>query len=143
MTLFVAFAAGQAVFFDDRVSQPPAGAVEITASAHANLLAGQADGKIIVADANGKPVLRNPTALPPPVPTVVSRFQARAALHRDGLLPAAEAAIADADPISQIAWADTIEWRRDSLTIAAIGGALGLTDAQIDDLFRNAATITA
>jgi len=74
---------------------------------------------------------------------VVSRFQARAALHAAGLLGMVEAAVAQADPLARIAWADAVEFRRDSPTIAALAGAVGLTETQIDDLFRSAAQITA
>lgn len=80
---------------------------------------------------------------PPPVPGVVSRFQARAALHNAGLLAGVEAAVAAADPFTQIAWADATEFRRDSPTIAALAVALGMTGAQLDDLFRAAALIVA
>ena len=73
----------------------------------------------------------------------VSRFQARAALLAAGLLADVEAAIADAEPLTQLAWAEAVEWKRNSPTIAAIGAALDLTDAQIDDLFRAAAQIEA
>lgn len=72
-----------------------------------------------------------------------SRFQARAALHVAGLLAQVEAAVAAADPLVQIAWADAVEFYRDSPTIAALQGAVGLTDEQVDDLFRSAAQITA
>lgn len=72
-----------------------------------------------------------------------TRFQARAALHQAGLLSAAEAAVAEAGAMAQIAWADAAEWRRDSPTIAAIATALQLTDQQVDDLFDAAAQITA
>ena len=41
----------------------PTDAVEITAEEHAALLEGQSQGKIIYADKNGKPVLKDP---PPP-----------------------------------------------------------------------------
>lgn len=81
--------------------------------------------------------------VPDPVPQVVSRFQARAALHQAGLLTAAEAAVAAADTLTQIAWADAQEFRRNSPTIAALAASIGLTETQIDDLFRQAATITA
>lgn len=74
---------------------------------------------------------------------VVSRFQARVALHSAGLLAVAEAAIEAGDPIDRIAWQDAAEWRRDSPTIARIAVTLGLTDEQVDDLFHAAATITA
>lgn len=80
---------------------------------------------------------------PEPVPEVVSRFQARAALHLAGLLPQVEAAVAAADPLVQIAWADAQEFRRSSQTIAALAGAVNLDDAAIDQLFRSAAQIAA
>ena len=41
----------------------PADAVEITTEEHAALLAGQGHGKIITADADGKPVLQDPPPL--------------------------------------------------------------------------------
>jgi hypothetical protein len=74
---------------------------------------------------------------------VCSRFQAKAALHLAGLLDTIEAVVASADPVAQIAWADAAEFRRNSPTIADLAAGAGLTDAQIDDLFRVAATITA
>jgi hypothetical protein len=78
-----------------------------------------------------------------PVPAVVSRFQARAALHTAGLLEQVEAAVASAGPLAQMAWADAVEFRRDSPTIAALAAEIGLSSAQIDDLFRTAAQIQA
>lgn len=74
---------------------------------------------------------------------VCSRFQARAALHLAGLLPQVEAAVAAADTLVQIAWADASEFRRDSPAIVALGAALALSDEAIDALFREAATIRA
>lgn len=72
-----------------------------------------------------------------------SRFQARAALHNAGLLVAVEAAVAGADPFVQIAWQDATEFYRGSPTIAALQAAVGLTDEQVDNLFRAAAQIVA
>lgn len=77
------------------------------------------------------------------IPAEVSRFQARAALHIAGLLPSVEAALAVADPLAQIAWADAQVFRRDSPTIAALAAAIGMTEAQIDALFIQAAQIQA
>lgn len=74
---------------------------------------------------------------------VCSRFQAKAALAAAGLLSAAEAAVAQADPIAQLAWAEAVEFRRSSPTIVALGAAIGLTETQIDDLFRAAMVIEA
>lgn len=121
----------------------PADAVEIADGLYRSLLDGQAAGRMIAAGPDGLPMLVDPPAVGQPVPEVVSRFQARAALHHAGLLPQAEAAVADADPITRIAWQDAQEWRRDSPTIASIAAALGLTSEQVDDLFRAAAQITA
>lgn len=80
---------------------------------------------------------------PLPIPQVVSRFQARAALHIAGHLPAVEAAIEAADPLTQMAWQDAQEFRRNSPTILAMATALGLSDARVDDLFVAAASIEA
>jgi len=74
---------------------------------------------------------------------VVSRFQARAALLQNNLLDTASGAIAQADAMSQLAWEDAQEFRRNSPLVNSIGGALSLTDEQLDDLFRLAKTIEA
>lgn len=74
---------------------------------------------------------------------VCSRFQAKAALHLAGLLPSVEAAIAQADPVTRIAWAEAVEYRRTSPTILALAAALELSDEQVDDLFRTAMQIEA
>ena len=52
-------------FYDRKIhgDSIPADAVEITKTEHAALLEGQSQGKIIAADANGRPVLKDP---PPP-----------------------------------------------------------------------------
>jgi hypothetical protein len=80
---------------------------------------------------------------PAPVPQVVSRFQALAALHLAGLLPSVEAAIAQADPLAQLAWNEALEFRRNSPTLLALTSALGWPEAQLDVLFTTAATIEA
>lgn len=43
----------------------PADVVEITAEEHAVMLAGQSSGKVIAADADGRPVLQDPPAPTP------------------------------------------------------------------------------
>lgn len=76
-----------------------------------------------------------------PVPPAISRFQARAALLQVGLLSAVEQAVSQADPLVRLAWAEAIEWRRDSAALNSIAAAIGLTEAEMDDLFRAAAAI--
>lgn len=53
----------------------PADAVEITEAEHAALLEGQSQGKLIVADKNGKPVLQDPP--PPTAEQIMSRLVSR------------------------------------------------------------------
>lgn len=73
---------------------------------------------------------------------VVSRRQAKQALLRADLLDDVDAAIAtSANRAWQIDWADAQEFRRDWPALVAIQSALGLSDAQVDDLFRLAATL--
>lgn len=76
---------------------------------------------------------------------VVSRFQARAALRQAGLRDQVEAIIDDpaTDPLVADAWTDAQEFRRMSPTILALAGQLGLTESEVDDLFRQAALIEA
>ena len=97
----------------------------------------------------------DPTPTPDPLPTpaealateragmIVSRFQAKAALMAAGHLPAVETVIAAADAITQLAWAEAVEMRRTSPMIAGLAGAVGLSDTDLDDLFRAAALIEA
>ena len=87
-------------------------------------------------------------ALPDPIiaeraSMTVSRFQALAALLNAGLLSQVNVALADAGPLAQLAWAEATEFRRNSPTIAGLASGLGLTDTEVDDLFRAAALITA
>lgn len=100
-------------------------------------------GREIFAQASGM----NPAAYvepAPPVPQEVSRFQARAALMQAGLLETADLAVAaSGDPFLQLAWKEAVAFPRSSPGIAALAPALGLTDADLDDLFRAAALITA
>lgn len=81
----------------------------------------------------------------PVVPETVSRFQARAALYLQGLYGAVEAVMndPDTDMVTRLAWADAQEFERNSPTVAAIAGLLGLSDEQVDALFVLASGIRA
>ena len=80
------------------------------------------------------------------VPTSVTRRQAKQALLLKGLLgnvrPAIDA-ISDATQraMIQIEWDDSQVFERDRPALIAIGSALGLTIAQLDDLFIGAAQL--
>lgn len=81
-------------------------------------------------------------AIAQPVPDTVSPRQARLALLGIGLLDTVETAL-KALPGTQgraalIDWEYATEVQRDSPLISALAPALGLTDEQVDDLFRAA-----
>jgi hypothetical protein len=75
--------------------------------------------------------------------TSCTPFQGRIALSDANLLANAEAAVNAADEKTKTAWEYALVWQRSSPMIAALGSALGMTDEQIDDLFKAAQQITA
>lgn len=77
----------------------------------------------------------------PPVPVSVALWRARAALAEAGLIEAVNAGVAALGPAAVQWWEYGAEVERAHPRIAEIAAALGLTDAQIDDLFRRAAVI--
>lgn len=83
----------------------------------------------------------------PPVPESVSARQAKEALIRQGLYQAALDAIAAiADPteklLAQNYWEQSYRFERSNTTLIALATAgLGLTESQLDDLFRYAETL--
>lgn len=87
-------------------------------------------------------VAYTPPPAPVPVPASVTNFQARAALIDAGLFDKADAAVrASGDARAVQAWDYANNFYRASALIDAIGGALGLTAARTDDLFRAAELI--
>lgn len=88
----------------------------------------------------------NPPPPPPSVPDFVSRAQGKAALIQAGKWPNVLAyveGIEDATEraLAEVALNDTQTWRRDSPFLASVTAALGLSDAEVDDLFIAAAKI--
>jgi hypothetical protein len=75
------------------------------------------------------------------VPQSVTPLQARLALLGAGLLDQVEAAIAAGSRADQITWEFAPYVRRDYALIENLGTALGLTSAEIDDLFRAAVAL--
>lgn len=81
---------------------------------------------------------------PPPPPLTVTPWQARTALAQQGLLDDIEALIDSLGPSNpaHIAWHYAERIRRDSPLIAALQSQIGLTDAQLDDLFALAKSLS-
>lgn len=84
-------------------------------------------------------------APPPPIPSTVTRFQALATLSAAGHLPTIRTYIAtlDQDNITRLAWENAADWERTSPTLAALATMLGLSDAEVDDLFVAASQVSA
>lgn len=77
------------------------------------------------------------------VPEKISAAQAMAVLDANGLLDAAEALIAHPDTprVVKIFWQREHEFNRTSPALNSMAAMLGLSEAQLDDLFRAAAAI--
>lgn len=70
------------------------------------------------------------------VPQSVTRFQAKAILHLQGLLTTAENIInASTDPLVKLVWSEALYFERNSPTLNALAEQLQLTPDQLDDLF--------
>lgn len=83
-------------------------------------------------------------APPLAVPRSVSSAQAKIALKRTGFLTAARSALeAMGDEEVSIWFTDARTWERNNPYISEVGKAISLSDAEIDDLFRQAAQIAA
>ena len=84
-------------------------------------------------------------APPPRVPREIPNWRAKVVLHGMGLLPAVEAALQSlpepARTIANLAWNGDAKIARTGALVATIAGILGLTDQQLDTLFRHAAEL--
>lgn len=81
---------------------------------------------------------------PLPVPQQVTRRQAITVLSLGGYLPQIEAALnaiedATQKTIAEIFWKESQQFERYNPTLIALAHAIGLTDEQLDNLFRQAA----
>lgn len=90
-------------------------------------------------------VFAPPAPEPEPVPEAITNRQARLALLGAGLLTAAENALGDLpSPDKEAAiveWEYATEVRRGHPLIESIAIALGLTEQEVDDLFRAGAAL--
>lgn len=110
----------------------------------ADLGADAAEHEALIAEVEATYVPPEPE--PPYVPASVTRRQAKQALLLNGLLgnvqPAIDA-ITDATQraMIQIEWDDSQVFERNRPALIALGAALGLTNAQLDALFIEAAQL--
>lgn len=78
-----------------------------------------------------------------PVPVSITRFQALAALQKAGLLETTIAAVNLAPALTKLAWDNTATFERNNATLTALSDSIGITSAQLDNLFITGALITA
>jgi hypothetical protein len=80
--------------------------------------------------------------IPPasPVPTQVTMRQARLALNAAGLLSAVQAAVDAGDEATKINWEYASAVDRNDALVTTLAPAIGLTSAQLDALFTQAAS---
>jgi hypothetical protein len=89
-------------------------------------------------------IIADAALLPPDpnaVPESVTPRQIRQALTRAGLRTSVEDAVAAGDQDTKDWYEFATEFRRDSPVVAALAVALSVTDEQLDDLWRLAATL--
>ncbi|EIP96884.1 hypothetical protein OpiT1DRAFT_01311 [Opitutaceae bacterium TAV1] len=96
--------------------------------------------------ASAQAALADPIEPPSPVPASVTKRQLRQWLITHGKLAAVETAISAIPDATQRAvaqnWWDTADYyERAHPLISQVGEALDMTDAEIDDAFREAATL--
>jgi hypothetical protein len=89
---------------------------------------------------DGEPVYKAEQA-PAAVVPVVSMMQCQLALLAVGKLDEVEAAIAQADRAVQISWRTASIVRRDNPIIELVSASVGLSSAEVDALFEQAAQL--
>lgn len=86
-----------------------------------------------------------PSGLPTSIPAVVTMRQARLALLQNGMLTQVNTAVANmpgaAGDAARIEWEFSSTVERNRPLVQSLIGVLGLTESQLDDLFRLAATL--
>ena len=75
------------------------------------------------------------------VPQAVLPRQFRIALEFFGLLDAVEAAVDQQDKVARITWEYAVTIERNHPLLAAMAAGLGVTKAQLDEIFIYAATV--
>lgn len=109
----------------------PEDCLEISIEEHAALLAGQSEGKEIVPDETGKPVLADPQKI---VPGYVSAKQIRLALLQRNLLDDVEE-LFKSDRALEIDWTYATSFLREGPVVKAIATAFKMSEQDLDNFF--------
>ena len=105
-------------------------------------------GEVTVVDLTPQEIAALPPPAPPSVPSQITNFQARALLMQmpgsaDGrsLFQDVDDTLRELGGVEWQAWEYTTIFPRNSQLIATLGAQLGITDAQLDQMFIAAAAI--
>lgn len=121
-------------------SNIPADSVEITAEQYAALLQGQSEGKQIVPDENGFPILITPEVIPF-VPNSITMRQCRLQLIADGVYATVNAAVEQMPLTAQIEWEYAATIDRSNPLVPAMQALLEWDDARVDQFYTQAALL--
>lgn len=116
---------------DIEVNHPSLGWIWTTATADDP----ETSALFAAAQAGAQPYVTTPA----PVPDSLPRLAFMVALHEAGKLDEVRAAIAAADPLTQLKFAEAVEFPRADPMIDQLGALVGLTPAAIDALYVAAA----
>lgn len=135
------FSKSTGCFYPDEIDYitMPDDVIEVSMSDFSSAMARRPDENIQVS--NGRITIVASAALKNTTPAVVTMRQAQLALLAAGLLDKINESIAKAPRAVQITWSTASTVERTNPLIASLQPALGLTDAQIDALFAQAANL--
>lgn len=85
--------------------------------------------------------IENPPVEAPPVPAEVIRRQLLLALYGAGITREQIRGMLEGNEAALIEYDEALTFRRDHALIASLANAVGLSSAQVDDLFRSAAAL--
>lgn len=126
----------------DAYAEFPSDAIDIPTALYTKFTKGLINSFTVV---DGAAVEYKPAAGDPRESMSVTAFQAKAAILRSGLYDQVDGLMHHPDtPLeTKLAWEEVLTFKRLSPTVLTMGAELGLTDAQLDELFELAATIEA
>lgn len=118
----------------------PGDAVEITAEQHAALLQGQSDGKQIVPDESGFPVLITPEFVPYSPQSITMR-QCRLQMLADDILDDVDSAVTAMGAAAKIEWEYAATVERGNVLVQAIQSIVSWDNERADQFFVEAAQL--
>lgn len=102
-------------------------------------------GKIETRPLTPEEIAALPLPEPEPIPQIVTRFQALAALHLKGKLTQVESIMNSPETpvLTKLAWDNALSFERSSSTLATLASILELSEQELDELFIIASGLTA